>query len=96
MMNNKLLNLDSIVFQKEDVDVTELNGEKVMMDLDKGKYFMLNETGSVIWDSISEPKSISEIIGSVIKEYDIDKETCESKVLEYLEKLNHEELVFIK
>lgn len=96
MMNNKLLNLDSIVSQKEDVDVTELNGEKVMMDLDKGKYFMLNETGSVIWDSINEPKSILEIIESVIREYDIDKETCESKVLEYLEKLNHEELVFIK
>lgn len=96
MMNNKLLSLDSIVSQKEDVDVTELNGEKVMMDLDKGKYFMLNETGSVIWDSINEPKSISEIIESIINEYDIDRETCESKVLEYLEKLNHEELIFIK
>lgn len=96
MMNNKLLSLDSIVFQKEDVDVTELNGEKVMMNLDKGKYFMLNETGSVIWDAINEPKSISEIIESIINEYDIDKETCESKVLEYLEKLNHEELIFIK
>ncbi|MDZ4992164.1 lasso peptide biosynthesis PqqD family chaperone [Clostridium perfringens] len=95
-MNNKLLSLDSIVSQKEDIDVTELNGEKVMMNLDKGKYFMLNETGSVIWDAINEPKSISEIIESIINEYDIDKETCESKVLEYLEKLNHEELVFIK
>lgn len=96
MMNNKLLSLDSIVSQKEDIDVTELNGEKVMMNLDKGKYFMLNETGSVIWDAINEPKSISEIIESIINEYDIDKETCQSKVLEYLEKLNHEELVFIK
>lgn len=96
MMNNRLLNLDTVVSQKEDVDVTELNGEKVMMDLDKGKYFMLNETGSVIWDAINEPKSISEIIESVVNEYDIDKETCQSKVLEYLEKLNHEELVFIK
>lgn len=96
MMNNRLLNLDTVVSQKEDVDVTELNGEKVMMDLDKGKYFMLNETGSVIWDAIDEPKSISEIIESVVNEYDIDKETCQSKVLEYLEKLNHEELVFIK
>ena len=96
MMNNRLLNLDTVVSQKEDVDVTELNGEKVMMDLDKGKYFMLNETGSVIWDVINEPKSISEIIESVVTKYDIDKETCESKVLEYLEKLNHEELIFIK
>ncbi|MDV5105527.1 hypothetical protein R2R32_02475 [Clostridium perfringens] len=32
---------------------------------------------------------------ATIKEYDIDRETCESKVLEYLEKLRHEEIVFI-
>ncbi|EOU1715339.1 lasso peptide biosynthesis PqqD family chaperone [Clostridium perfringens] len=94
-MVSKLISLDSIVSQKEDVDVTELNKEKIMMDLDKGKYFMLNETGSAIWDSINEPKSVSEIIESIIKEYDIDRETCESKVLEYLEKLRHEEIVFI-
>ena len=43
-MISKLISLDSIVSQKEDVDVTELNGEKVMMDLDKGMYFMLNKT----------------------------------------------------
>ncbi|EDT16775.1 lasso peptide biosynthesis PqqD family chaperone [Clostridium perfringens] len=94
-MASKLISLDSIVSQKEDVDVTELNKEKIMMDLDKGKYFMLNETGSAIWDTINEPKSVSEIIESIIKEYDIDRETCESKVLEYLEKLRHEEIVFI-
>ena len=94
-MISKLISLDSIVSQKEDVDVTELNKEKIMMDLDKGKYFMLNETGSAIWDTINEPKSVSEIIESIIKEYDIDRGTCESKVLEYLEKLRHEEIVFI-
>ncbi|MCX0404341.1 lasso peptide biosynthesis PqqD family chaperone [Clostridium perfringens] len=94
-MVSKLISLDSIVSQKEDVDVTELNKEKIMMDLDKGKYFMLNETGSAIWDTINEPKSVSEIIESIIKEYDIDRETCESTVLEYLEKLRHEEIVFI-
>ena len=94
-MVGKLISLDSIVSQKEDVDVTELNKEKIMMDLDKGKYFMLNETGSAIWDTINEPKSVSEIIESIIKEYDIDRETCESKVFEYVEKLRHEEIVFI-
>lgn len=94
-MVSKLISLDSIVSQKKDVDVTELNGEKIMMDLDKGKYFMLNGTGSTIWDAINEPKSVSEIIEAIIKVYDIDRETCESRVLEYLEKLRHEEIVFI-
>ncbi|EOU1702927.1 TPA: lasso peptide biosynthesis PqqD family chaperone [Clostridium perfringens] len=94
-MVSKLISLDSIVSQKEDVDVTELNGEKVMMDLDKGMYFMLNKTGSYIWDSINEPKRVSEIIDKLTEKYDIDKKTCESKVLKYLEKLRDEEIIFV-
>lgn len=95
-MKNKLVGLDTIISQKEDIDVSDLNGEKVMMDLDKGKYFMLNETGSVIWDKITNERCASEIIDAIINEYDVDRDTCENKVLEYLEQLRHEELICVK
>ncbi|HHD2754180.1 TPA: lasso peptide biosynthesis PqqD family chaperone [Clostridium perfringens] len=95
-MGEKFLNLNSIIEQKEEVDVTELNGEKVMMDLDRGKYFMLNETGSSIWDAISDRRSVSEIVDAVISDHDVEIEVCKEKVLEYLELLRHEELIYVK
>lgn len=95
-MANKLVSLNSIVVPKNDIDVTELNGEKVMMDLDKGKYFMLNGTGSVIWDCIIESKTISQIIEKLLNEYDVSREVCEKTVLEYLEKLDNEGIITIK
>ncbi|ELC8443070.1 lasso peptide biosynthesis PqqD family chaperone [Clostridium perfringens] len=95
-MGEKVLNLNSIIVQKEEVDVTELNGEKVMMDLDRGKYFMLNETGSTIWDAIDKKKSVSEIVDFVLENHEIERELCKNKVLEYLELLRHEELIYLK
>lgn len=95
-MEEKVLNLNSTIVQKEEVDVTELNGEKVMMDLDRGKYFMLNETGSLIWDAINERKSVLEIVDFILENHDVERETCKNKVLEYLELLRHEELIYLK
>lgn len=95
-MGEKFLNLNSIIEQKEDVDVTELNGEKVMMDLDRGKYFMLNETGSTIWDAIDKKRSVSEIVDFILENHDVERELCKNKVLEYLELLRHEELIYLK
>ena len=37
-----MLNLDSIVSYREDIDTTDIDGDKVMMDLEKGQYFALN------------------------------------------------------
>lgn len=95
-MGEKFLNLNSIIEQKEEVDVTELNGEKVMMDLDRGKYFMLNETGSTIWDAIDKKRSVSEIVDFILENHDVERELGKNKVLEYLELLRHEELIYLK
>ena len=40
------INLDTIINKNLEIDDTDLDGEKVMMNLDKGEYFMMNEVGS--------------------------------------------------
>ncbi|MCK9625818.1 MAG: PqqD family peptide modification chaperone [Bacteroidales bacterium] len=44
----------------------ELDDNQVMMHLEKGKYFGLNQVGKRIWELIEEPKSFSEIIPTAI------------------------------
>lgn len=88
MINNK-----SIVCQAENISGTDLDGEKVMMNLDKGKYFCLNSVGSRIWDIIENKVSVETIINTLIKEYEIDRDACEKSVFGYLERLKNEELI---
>jgi hypothetical protein len=90
------INIDSIVMRHEDIDATDLDGEKVMMDLEKGKYFALNEVGSRIWDIIDKPVSVRDIIGILLKEYDIDEKSCNEEVINFIGKMNDAGIIEIK
>ena len=89
------INLDTIINKNLEIDDTDLDGEKVMMNLDKGEYFMMNEVGSRIWEIISEPINVKEIINTLRNEYEVDEETCKDTVIEFLGRLNHADLISI-
>ena len=40
-----MININNVVSRRNDIDTTDLNGEIVMMDLEKGRYFSLNGVG---------------------------------------------------
>lgn len=89
------INLDTIINKNLEIDDTDLDGEKVMMNLDKGEYFMMNEVGSRIWEIISEPINVRRIIGTLCSEYEVDEETCKDTVVEFLGRLNNADLISI-
>lgn len=87
------IGLDTIINKNLEIDDTDLDGEKVMMNLDKGEYFMMNEVGSRIWEIITEPMNVKGIVDALRSEYEVDEETCEDTVIEFLERLNNAELI---
>ena len=89
------VNIDSVITKNTEIDDTDLDGEKVMMNLDKGQYFMMNEVGSRIWEIISEPVNVKGIIDTLRSEYEVDEETCKDTVVEFLGKLNNADLISI-
>ena len=89
------INLDTIINKNLEIEDTDLDGEKVMMNLEKGEYFMMNEVGSRIWEIISEPVNVKGIIETLRSEYEVDEETCKDTVMEFLGRLNNAELISI-
>ena len=83
-----MISLDSIVSYRQDIDTTDIDGDKVMMDLEKGQYFALNSVGIRIWEEIQSPVKISDVVNKLLSEYDVDRETCEKSVIEIIEGLN--------
>ena len=47
---------DQAIELKKTLNVTDLAGEKVMVDFEQGKYFMIKGTGNDIWDMLQENK----------------------------------------
>ena len=86
---------DQAIELKKTLNVTDLAGEKVMVDFEQGKYFMIKGTGNDIWDMLQENKNITpgEIIDILLAEYEVSQEECEASVMELLGKM--QELGFI-
>lgn len=72
------------------IDVADLCGDKVMIDFETGKYFMLKGIANDIWDMLGDQESISisKIIQELLTKYEVDEETCDTSVREFLGKLN--------
>lgn len=72
---------------KKNLNVTDLAGEKVMVDFDNGKYFLIKGVGNDIWEMLQDDITPNEIIEKLLSEYDVSREECEKSVMEFLEKM---------
>ena len=78
---------NSTIFMKKQLNVSDLAGEKVMIDFETGKYFLIKGVGNDIWDMLQQEITPANIIENLLKEYDVSEEECETSVMEFLEKL---------
>lgn len=76
----------TIVLKKK-LNVTDLAGEKVMVDFEAGKYFMIKGSGNDIWDMMQKETTPSRIIEALLEEYDVPADECEKAVMEFLERM---------
>ncbi len=85
--------IENIISKNPEIDATDLDGEVVMMNMEKGQYFMMNDVGSRIWEIIEEPIKVSEIINALLSEFEVEREECENTVMEFLNDLNYGDLI---
>jgi hypothetical protein len=72
---------------------SDLVGETVVLNLNSGVYYGLNEVGSRIWMLIQQPTTIDHIRDAILQEFDVDEATCVRDILTLLEELKTEGLV---
>lgn len=84
------------VFITKKFNVTDLSGEKVMVDFEKGKYFLIKGAGNNIWELIQDKISVGDIIDSLRKEYEVEEETCKMSVISFLDSLNSAGLITLE
>lgn len=69
------------------LNVTDLSGEKVMVDFEQGKYFMIKGVGNDIWDMLENGITVEQIVQKLLAEYDVTEEVCVGETLKFLESL---------
>jgi hypothetical protein len=90
------LSLDSIIKVVKEQVSCDLAGEAVILSLNAGRYFGLNEVGARIWNLIQEPKAVSAVFEALLREYDVTSEQLEKDVLALLETMAIHMLIEVK
>lgn len=80
----------------KNLDVTDLDGEKVMIDFSSGKYFLLKGAANEIWDFIQNPIIVSDILQNLMNVYDVPEDTCRESIFSFLTQLKNYEFITIE
>ncbi|WP_079505291.1 lasso peptide biosynthesis PqqD family chaperone [Mesobacillus jeotgali] len=91
-IKEKLILNQTIVQQPGNL-VSDMDGEKVMLNIQNGKYYNLGEVGGFIWELIAQPTGINSLILSIIENYEVNPSECEKEVISFCTELYLEGLI---
>jgi hypothetical protein len=84
----------STVLRRTDDHVSaSLEESLVMMDIDAGKYYLLDDIASFVWDRLAAPTTVADLVGDLCSRYDVSAAQCQADVLPFLTELHEKGLV---
>lgn len=87
---------DSIVTVSPRQISSAMGAEQAILQLDSGKYFGLNPVGSRVWQLAAEPRKVSDILATLLAEYEVPADRCRADLLALLEKLRAAGLIEVR
>lgn len=56
---------ETLIERNSEMMVADMDGELVMMDVNQGNYFSVNQVGSHIWTKLETPQTVAALVTSV-------------------------------
>jgi len=72
-----------------------LDGEAVLLDLESGEYFGLNDVGTRFWELVSAGKTFGETRDLLLHEFEVARETLENDLEQLVAALLRRKLVTV-
>jgi Coenzyme PQQ synthesis protein D (PqqD) len=89
------LTVNSILVQEAGLSATEVDGRFVVLSLQAASYFDFNKAASEIWDMLSRPRRVDEILQKLSQHHNVDTEVMTRDVMTFLQSLVAQRLVRI-
>lgn len=80
--------------RRQDAVITQqANGQTILLRLDDGGYYAIDEVGAAIWELCDGRRLLSEIVAAMAAEFDAPETTICADVLEFVQELRQERLL---
>ena len=73
-----------LIARNPEICSAELDGEICLFEPRKAEYLNLNKTGSDIWNLLEEPIELSQLIATLLSQYDVDTDTCRQQTDDFI------------
>ena len=77
----------------DDVVVSKIDSESVILNLNTGIYFQTNELGSFIISQLDEYTSLDYLKGRIMQNFDVTDDQCHVDLLNFIETLKEKNLL---
>lgn len=84
---------ESIVVVSKDQMASDIAGETVILGLTAGHYYGLDAVGARAWRLMQTPTKVSELVRTIVAEYEVDPARCEADLLKLLQQMLDARLV---
>jgi hypothetical protein len=87
----------SVVQRRDEMLANDLSDtETVMLDIERGTYFGVQEVGKAIWEQLATPTTVDELCSHLMTEFEVDRETCHEQVQSFLGDLLEHRLIEVQ
>jgi len=91
----KTITLENKIVRSNEFITSTVDDEVMMMSVEKGHYYGLDEIGSHIWQQLQKPVRVADLCTQLSTEFNVDQIQCETDVLAFLNELAEEGMVNI-
>ncbi|HEY6888869.1 MAG TPA: PqqD family protein, partial [Solirubrobacter sp.] len=79
--------------QRDGVLAQEAQGQTVLLRLDDGSYYALDDVGARVWELCDGARSVDDIVEVMTGEFEAPAATITADVLEFIDELREERLL---
>lgn len=79
--------------QNPDISAADMDGDTVMLDIERGEYFGLGGVGSRVWELLAQPSTLSALVARLCNEFEVEAAVCDKDIRAFLSYLYEHGLI---
>lgn len=91
----KEIGLDTIIQRRSDLLFNEIDGEVVLLSVENGEYYGMDQVGTYIWKLLEYPHNFKYILNNLINKFDVTEERCKADTSLFLDELMEKRILII-
>ena len=82
-----LLTPESCLVRLPDLVASEMDGDVVMMSIERGTYFGISGVGTRVWALLEQPITLNQIVATICLEFEVEEDNCRRDMLAFADEL---------